>query len=397
MSAASGRRRALVLLPEAAYPVAGGGPLRTACMLEFLRRHFEVDAIHFRLQGDPDPFERYPGGMIARRLLIDLPRHAKSFLPRLGRNVLRGVRGVSPLVDRFAGHGAALHEYLHGQNYDLAWCEHFWMAPYAGFLRGHSKKLVVDLHNVESEYFRLAAEQAGAVERLLWRRFERVSLRAEREWLPLFDIALATSENDAARIGHAGPKRVAVIPNAIPEGELPKVAATESIAFSGNFAYTPNFEGMRWFVKSVWPQLFLTHPALRLRVIGKEAELVRSLFTSLERVDLVGPIADAVEEIAKSRIAVAPLLVGSGTRLKILEAWAAGAVVVSTPLGAEGLGARAGVHLEIADTPREFALKIDELLRDEPRRFGMAAAARELLAASFTWRHAHNLLEELGL
>lgn len=397
MSAASPKRKALIILPEAAYPVAGGGPLRTACILEFLATRFDLDAIHFRLSGDPDPFAQYPDGMIDRRAIIDLPLHSKAFLPRLLRNLLRGVRGVPPLVDRFSGQNKPIAAFLKGRQYDLVWCEHFWTAPYAPLLRPHAQKLVLDLHNIESEYFRLAAEAAKPSESWLWRRFHQVALAAERKLIPQFDIALTTSQADADRIQHAQPKRAAVIPNTIPSQAPPQVQPTHSIAFSGNFAYTPNFDGMRWFVKSVWPRLFLTHPELRLRVIGKEAELVRPLFTSLERVDIVGPVANAVEEIAKSQIAVAPLLVGSGTRLKILEAWAAGAAVVSTSLGAEGLDARPGVHLEIADTPENFALQIGELLQCETERLKIIDAARKLFEARFTWSHGHNLLAELEL
>lgn len=401
MSAASSRgeskRRALVILPEAAYPVAGGGPLRTACMLEFLREHFALDVIHFRLSGDPDPLAQYPRGMVARQLLIDLPLHSKAFLPRLGRNLLRGIRGVPPLVDRFSGHADSVAQFLHGQNYHLAWCEHFWTAPYAPILRPHAKKLVLDLHNIESEYFRLAALHAGGREAWLWRRFERVSRRAEQRLLPQFDLALTTSELDAARLGHAACPRVVAIPNTIPSTPPPQRQFTHSIAFSGNFAYSPNFEGMRWFAKFVWPQLFLTLPRLRLRVIGKEAELVRPLFTSLERVDIVGPVADAIQEIAHSPVAVAPLLVGSGTRLKILEAWAAGAAVVSTTLGAEGLLAEAGTHLFIADSPADFALSIVALLENETKSSSIIDAARKHLDAHFTWPRAHNLLAGLDL
>jgi glycosyltransferase involved in cell wall biosynthesis len=397
MSAASAKRKALIILPEAAYPVAGGGPLRTACILEFLASRFELDAIHFRLSGDPDPFALYPKAMIARRAVIDLPLHSKAFLPRLLRNLLRGLRGVPPLVDRFSGQNTPIAAFLDGQHYDLAWCEHFWTAPYAPLLRPHAKKMVLDLHNIESEYFRLAGQVAKPSESWLWRRFHQVALATERKLIPQFDIALTTSQADASRIQHAQPRQVAVIPNTIPSQTPPPVQPTHSIAFSGNFAYTPNFDGMRWFVKSVWSRLFLTHPALSLRVIGKEAELVRPLFTSLERVDIVGPVANAVEEIAKSQIAVAPLLVGSGTRLKILEAWAAGAAVVSTPLGAEGLDAQPGVHLEIADTPQSFALHIDELLQNETKRRKIIDAARNLLEARFTWRRAHNLLADLEL
>ena len=80
------------------------------------------------------------------------------------------------------------------------------------------------------------------------------------------------------------------------------------------------------------------------------------------RIELVGPVADAVPELARAKVAIVPLLAGSGTRVKIIEAWAAGVPVVSTPLGAEGLPARAGEHLLLADDAPGFRDAVSSLL-----------------------------------
>jgi glycosyltransferase involved in cell wall biosynthesis len=365
-------------------------------MLEYLAPRYQLDAVHFHLAGDPDPLAAYPPHRFARVLRIALPRHSKAFLPRALRNTVRAIRNTPPLVERFAGAEHAIAAFLQGHNYALAWCEHFWTAPYAPVLRPHAQRLVLDLHNLESAYFATAAAQGKAPLRWLYRRFERASLAAERLWLPAFDTVLAPSASEqTAALAHNS--RSAIVPNAIPAYSPPATAPGESIAFSGNFAYAPNLSGMAWFAKNVWPQIFLAHSTVRLRVIGREAELVRPLFSRLERVDIAGPVESAVEELAKSKIAIAPLLFGSGTRLKILEAWAAGCAVVSTTLGAEGLGAIPGQHFISADSPDEFARAILDLFANEEQRLALRRAARSLLHARFTWSSAHKLLAELGL
>ncbi|MDX2269732.1 MAG: glycosyltransferase [Bryobacter sp.] len=395
----STRPSALILLPEAAYPVHGGGPLRTASILIYLAQNFSLDAVHFRLAADPDPFLAYPPGTFRRTLLLDLPSHSKAFGPRLLRNALRAVRGVSPLVDRFAGHEAAILAFLQGQQYELAWCEHFWTAPYAGVLRPYARRLVLDLHNVESEYFRTAAQASTFPARLVYRQFAEASRRAERKWLPQFQLVLAPSPEDFALAGQLGAPRAACLANTIPDfperSAYPQDPPADSIAFSGNFAYAPNRAGLAWFVKNVYPKLFLTLPNVRLRVIGREVETVRAPFSHLERVDWVGPVENAVEEIAKSKTAIAPLFFGSGTRLKILEAWAARAAVVSTSLGAQGLGANHGEHLLLADTPADFCQALIELHAQESRREQLAQNAAAYCRAHFTWRSTHELLAKL--
>jgi glycosyltransferase involved in cell wall biosynthesis len=116
-------------------------------------------------------------------------------------------------------------------------------------------------------------------------------------------------------------------------------------------------------------------------------------FTSAPGIDVVGPVADAVAEIARSRIAIVPLRTGSGTRLKILEAWAAGVPVVSTTIGAEGLPARHGQHILLADSPADFAESVTRLLTCPELCRGLGKAGRLLLEKEFTWESAWKSLD----
>ena len=92
-----------MLAPEAPYPLAGGGALRTASLLHHLARAYEVDLIVFRQPGAADPTEQLPGGLARRIFVIDLPPNSRGLAARALRNAARVTREVPPLVDRFAG------------------------------------------------------------------------------------------------------------------------------------------------------------------------------------------------------------------------------------------------------------------------------------------------------
>lgn len=126
---------------------------------------------------------------------------------------------------------------------------------------------------------------------------------------------------------------------------------------------------------------------------GKNAGAVRRYTIGDDRIQVTGPVADAIAELAPAKVAVAPLLAASGTRLKIMEAWAAGCAVVSTRLGAEGLEARDGEHLLLADGAADFARAVSRLLESAELRLRVGAAGRDLYERMYTWESAWARLE----
>ena len=183
---------------------------------------------------------------------------------------------------------------------------------------------------------------------------------------------LATSQADADLARAIAPQAtVAVYPNALPPTPLPPAGDEEAIVFSGNMEYHPNVTAVRFFRQEVWPRLRERWPQLVWRLVGKNpgggAAIHRPAIResrSPARYD------DAVSELARSRVAVVPLLTGSGTRLKILEAWAAGLPVVSTTIGAEGLPVRDGETVLLADGAEAFAAAVTRLLTCTELRHG---------------------------
>lgn len=376
---------ALIVCPEAPYPVAGGGPLRTACILEYLARKYTLDVIAFREPGTPDPREAFPPGLSRSIRIIDLPYHSKTTVARAARNLGRLVRGVPPLVDRFDGFQLPIEH-----DYEVAVIEHFWCAPYVHQVKRRARRVVLDLHNIESVLLSRSADADPSISRWALRRFAANCHHLEKELLPAFDALLVTSESDRRSLGTG-----IVIPNTLPVIARPSVAKRDEIVFSGNMAYLPNTVAAHWFASNVWPILRNRYPDLTWRLVGKNPESLR--LPNHPGMDVIGPVDNAVSAIASARVAVVPILSGSGTRFKILEAWAAGVPVVSTPIGAEGLEAVPGEHLLLAKKPEDFADTITSVVNDHSLAERLARSGRTLYEEKYTWQVAWKMLEEAGL
>jgi len=380
---------ALVLTPEAPYPPTSGGLMRTASLLAYLAGRHTVDVITFREPGAPDPAAAFPAGLARHIGVIDLPFHHKHPAARVLRNAGRLLRGVPPLVDRFAGFGARLRNLTAGRRYALGLVEHFWCAPYVEDLAGCCGRVVLDLVDIESVLYARYASAAAFPASLAHSQFARACRRLERRWLPRFDLLLATSENDAAAARALAPgTRVTVYPNALPSRPVPARGDDYAVVFPANFGYQPNIDGVRWFRREIWPLLATRCPGLKWRLAGKNEECVSGYIAGAPGIETTGPIPDGVAEIARAQVAVVPLRAASGTRLKILEAWAAGVPVVSTTVGAEGLPARHGENLLLADTARDFASAVAALLDSPEMRERVGRAGRERFEREYTWERA---------
>ena len=358
--------RVLILSPESPSPMHSGGAIRTASLVEYFSQRATLDLIEFGESGTP----------------LILPPHRRDVLSTGLRNLRRFVLGRPPLIDRFSGFDRDLRALLAGRHYDLAIIEHFWCAPYAKLLRPFTNELWLDLHNVESEWHETLARCSSAPVRIALRRFAGAARRLERELLPLFDLVLVPS-------AQALPEAQALVyPNALPWIDPPQRAEADTIIFTANLEYHPNVDAVHFFLREVWPLLRHRHPALRWRIVGRNAGAIARLVRGSEGVDLIGPVDDAIAELAAAKVSVVPLRAGSGTRLKILEAWAAGTPVVSTTLGAQGLDAEPGSDLLIADDARAFADTISALLSSFHQRAQLSASGRRLYERRFTWAHA---------
>ena len=388
------RPAALLLAPETPYPLAGGGALRTASLLHYLASRYAVDLIVFRQPGAPDPARDLPPSLVRSLITLDLPSNGRSFAARALRNASRVARQVPPLVDRFSGFAGPIARAVAGRRYEVAVVEHFWCAPYWEQIAPVARRTVLDLHNIESLlHARCAAVESGP-EAFAHTVFERAARELEHAWLPRYSTVLATSAEDATAARRIAPgASVSVYPNAIPLTPRPPHLDEEAAVFSGNLEYHPNRSAVRFFRRDIWPALRERWPRLVWRLVGRNPEAVKEFTNGDPRIQALGAVDNAVGELARCRVAVVPLLAASGTRLKILEAWAAGLPVVSTSMGAEGLGARHGEHLLLADDAPAFARAVTRLLACKNLREDLGMAGRLLLEKEFTWEKAWDRLD----
>jgi len=387
-------RNALFVVPEAPYPARGGGALRSASLIEYLAGRYVVDAIVFREPGAPDPRALFPAGMAREIHVLELPHHRKDAISRAMRNTGRLARGVPPLVDRFAGFADRIADFVRDRSYQVAVIEHFWCAPYWEQVAPVSAKTVLDLHNIESVLHERCARTEEGREALAHEIFCQSARDLEAHWLPRYDCLLTASASDAQLARAIAPRsHIIVYPNTIPRVQRPRVPEREMVVFSGNLEYHPNVSAVRFFRNEIWPILRDRWPSLVWRLVGKNPQAVQKYTAGDARIEWSGAVENAIAELAAAKVVVVPLLAGSGTRFKVIEAWAAGRAVVSTTIGAEGLPARHKENLLVADGAGEFAGAVSLLLTSPDLRARLGETGRALFESEFTWDCAWQSLD----
>jgi polysaccharide biosynthesis protein PslH len=209
-------------------------------------------------------------------------------------------------------------------------------------------------------------------ERRAWRRYER-------DVLADVDAAVVFTERDRAEVAVlAGKTRVELIPFG---ADVPSVSSNPHggveplVLFIGNFAHWPNVDAAVWLARSIFPRVAARVRGARLQLLGDAPpQDVRALAT--ERVEVTGRVTDVEPYRERASVLVAPLRIGGGMRVKVVEALAAGKAIVATPLACEGMAVIPGEHLLIAESESEFADAIIALLSNPDRRTALAHAAR---------------------
>jgi glycosyltransferase involved in cell wall biosynthesis len=223
----------------------------------------------------------------------------------------------------------------------------------------------------------------------LWKRIQEVV------GTNLADMTLAVSDIDAAyyrRISFSG-RPVMVLHNAIEVTDYalpidpPPGLSRPCICMTGSMSTRANTDAALWLLDRVMPIVWKKHPELMVYIVGRLPPASLRARSS-DRVIVTGQVESTAAYIRNSTVAVVPLRWESGTRFKILEAFACETPVVSTSLGAEGLPVVAGKHLLLADTPEDFAASVSRLLLESHLRSELTTNGLALVDSSFSFRKA---------
>ncbi|HUI83762.1 MAG TPA: glycosyltransferase [Candidatus Binatia bacterium] len=310
-------------------------------------------------------------------------------------NIVRGLIGPTPLnVLNYTSPRvmAQLDLLLRERSFDVAQIESMHLIAYARRIRQTAPRtrLILDWHNIESEILaRYAENDPNRLRAWYARRTAGLSREVEDELLRLCHAHTVCSERERDVLLRRVPEaRVEVAGNGVDcdffaEAPAPG-AARHDVLFMGRMDYHANIDAALYFVRKVWPLVRARRPELRLTIVG--AQPPRQIL-ALRGQDIVvtGTVEDVRPWYSSALVSVVPLRVAGGTRLKVLEAMAAGTLVVSTTLGAEGLAVTHGREILIADSPEAMAEAIASVEPGSPAWQQLTANARRLARAKYDW------------
>jgi polysaccharide biosynthesis protein PslH len=303
------------------------------------------------------------------------------------RNVFSGVvKAQSFSAARFWSEAAAetVRRAAAEKSLDLLQVEYQQMVPLAAGIP--AKMSVLDLHNVESNLVDSYAQARRGVAALGLRAEAAALKRMERRTLGGFDHVAVVSERERERLPE-GVRSVLVCPNGRDPSAVLPPASDPTVAFVATMGWRPNIDAALWLGQDIWPLVLAQVPQARLLLVGRDpAPSVVAL--AGPNLQVTGTVPDVTPYLAESRVVVAPLRAGGGTRLKIMEALDVGRPVVATSVGCEGMEDLVGRGVVVADTAAGLADAIAGLLLDPTRASTLGRAGHDAVSAEHTWDRA---------
>jgi glycosyltransferase involved in cell wall biosynthesis len=380
--------RILFLSPRQAWPLYSGARLRDHYFAQALGRRAALTYVFFSDPGLPPP---QPADLPFCRKIVPVPA-PRFYTPR---KIVGGVFGRWPLpVVNYTSDEmkAALAGILRADRFDLVHLDHINMAAYVPGVRRHTAAPVVyNWHNIESELMRRYSAGVQSPLRKLYAAWTARRLAAlERQTLLRAFGHVVCSQRERAQLLRIVPEaRIAVIENGVDTAFFAEPPVSPGrrhrIVFVGSMRYHGNIEAAVLFARSVWPWIRERFPAWRLTLVGYDPAPAVLALRAEENVEVTGTVDDVRPYYAEALAAIVPLRTGGGTRVKILEAMAAGVPVVSTTLGAEGLAVSPGQHLLIADRQEDWLPRLSSLSLEGGLWNRLVAAGRDLVRSRYDW------------
>lgn len=390
-SATPRRPRLLQLAQKFSANPTNGAELRIYHLAVCLARHMAVTHLGF----SPGAATRQPVRGDGGIEFVPVPREGSYRAIDLARGAL-GKVPFSVLNYTRGNMQAALAGLLEKESFDIVQLESVHLAGYLPILwnaRRRPRAIVCDWHNIESEILARYSDGTASLARRLYARYSSRQLTAYERWFTSqCNLHIVVSERDRdtlVRYGTSSP--ILVIDNGVDvEGWSrsvpPKTEAVRfRVLFAGSMDYHANIDAVTWFARGPWPEIRRRLPDAVFTIAGRNPSAEVRALGSLEGVEITGTVSDLAPYYREALVAVVPLRVAGGTRIKILEAMAAGVPVISTARGAEGLAIAPGTHYILADRDAEMSDAVADLARDGAKRERLAAAAAALVRQKYDW------------
>jgi polysaccharide biosynthesis protein PslH len=383
--------RLLYFAPHVSWPLTTGARLRDYHLARQLGMHCSLSFVGLRAPSEQEPASPPADCHFERNITL---ARGKAYTPL---KIVKGLAGPEPitLLNYFdPAAGARLGRLVDELEIDAVQLESVHLLPYLPFIRAARRRpsVLADWHNIESELmYRFAGNTHSMARRLVARRTAVLIERSENGLLASCRIHTVTSEREQVEMMRRAPGAdIRVVPNGVDAGYYARTApaaaqqTAPAVLFVGSMDYHANIDAVTWFVRKIWPELKQRHPAMRFFIVGRNPPAeVRNL--ACAAIEVTGTVDDVRPWYARAAAVVVPIRTGSGTRLKILEAMAAGVPVVSTRVGAEGLSVEDGVNIVLADREAEIVRGLDRVISSEPLAHQLCESGKKLVTERYDW------------
>lgn len=274
-----------------------------------------------------------------------------------------------------------LEDLLSGNDYDLVQFEGLYLMPYMKIVRKYSDaRIALRAHNVEHEIWHESSMgRKGLLKKVYLRILARRIEKFEYHYINSYDFLIPISDRDALKFEEMGnTKPCFVCPFGFDFNTTSFTHASlkeRNLFYIGSLDWLPNQEGLVWFIKHVWKNLQTLYPGLKFFIAGRNAPGWLAVLSRQYQVEFLGEVEDAFSFMSDKALMVVPLFSGSGMRVKIVEAMAAGKVVISTAKGAEGIGLKDGGEIIIANDAETFVSAVGKMQSDENKYLQIAKNA----------------------
>jgi len=380
------------------HPTTRGGQIRTLEIVKRLHARHEVHYIAYENPEQPEGLRRaheycaraYP---VPHRVP---PHNSLRFALQLAANAFSSMplalsRYCSPAMRN------QIWKVSNEVKFDSIVCDFLASAP-----NFHSlDRAILFQHNVETMIWRRHAENAAdPLRRIYFASQAERMFRWERRMCLAAAHVIAVSAQDAAVFRNLfGVTKVSSIKTGVDLAYFrrpPQVSPKADLVFLGSMDWMPNIDGVQYFIREILPLIRKRLPACTLAVVGRSPSAATLALAERDsNLQVTGTVDDVRPWLWGSHVALVPLRIGGGTRLKIYEAMAAGTATVSTSIGAEGLDVNHPTNIRLADTSAEFAEQCIELLENAPKRERLAAQALSLVTERFSWDVVATEFEDL--
>ena len=387
----------LFLSPTVPFPLTDGGRIRVFNLLKQIAQKSDVTLLALETQPtDADGVYQLQQLGIQVHLVPNAPT-----LPRLSLGTLATAffKRQPITVARYdlPAYRQKFKELIATDTFDIV---HYEMFHTAQFRAETDLPGVLSQQNVDSAIWRrLCDETVNPFYKFAYWTQQLAFQRYERVLSPKFDAVTCTSDIDAAVFQrHCAEDIIEIIPNGVDVAHYQPDFSTEAPAhliYIGSMDWYPNEDAVAFFADEVLPQIHAEVPDVKFSIVGGNPSARVQKLAETEGIVVTGRVPEIKPYFAEATVFVVPLRIGSGTRLKILEALAMGKAIVSTSVGAEGLDLKDGEEIFIADEPTVFAEAVTRLLKDPSLRRRIGEKGRARVEQDYDWRSISEKLHQL--